>query len=108
MRNHEYEPSILTISEKEAQALIDKYHGSGILKLNRNGVPLPMEMIVDNDEVIGYVINNLNGKRAKTSGFKIHYSSTGTHIVPMYENQKQYWKERREHNGNDWLFRQKS
>lgn len=108
MKTHQYEPSILTISEEEAQKLVEKYHGTGILKVSQNGDIKPSEMIVDNDIEIGYAVNNQNGKKARTTGFKIHYSKNGTHIVPMYENQKKYWKERRERNGYDWLLRQKS
>ena len=66
------------------------------------------EMIVDNDKIIGYAVNNLNGQKVLTTGFKIHYSKSGTHIVPMYKNQTEYWKQRREQNGHDWLLRQKS
>lgn len=108
MQNHEYEPSMLTISEEEAQELINQYHGTGILKQNKNGNLLPSEIIIDNDKIIGYAVNNLNGKTVETTGFKIHYSEKGTHIVPVYENQKQYWKKGREENGHDWLLRQKS
>lgn len=108
MSNHEYPPSYLTINEEEIQNLIDKYHGYGILELNRNGEIIPVEKIVDNEKVIGYAVNNLTGEEVPTSGFKIHYSNEGTHIVPMYQNQTNYWKERRAQNGNDWLLRQKS
>lgn len=108
MSNHEYPPSYLTIDEEEIQNLIDKYHGYGILELNRNGEIIPVEKIVDNEKVIGYAVNNLTGEEVPTSGFKIHYSNEGTHIVPMYQNQTNYWKERRAQNGNDWLLRQKS
>lgn len=108
MKTHEYPPSYLTISSEEAQKLVDKYHGTGILKLDKNGNVMQSEKIVDNDIVIGYAVNNVTGEKVTTTGFKIHYSGKGTHIVPMYENQKQYWKERREKNGHDWLLRQKS
>ena len=108
MRNHEYPPSYLIIDEEEIQKLIDNYHGSGILELNRNGEIIPIEKIVDNEKAIGYAVNNLTGEEVLTSGFKIHYSNEGTHIVPMYQNQTNYWKERRAQNGNDWLLRQKS
>lgn len=108
MLTHEYQPSYLTISEEEVQELIEKYHGTGILKLDRKGNILPSEMIVENDTFIGYAVNNKNGEKVLTTGFKIHYSDKGAHIVPMYENQKQYWKERRDQNGYDWLLRQKS
>ena len=81
MKTHKYPPSIITITEEEAQNLIEKYHGTGILKLDRNGDLMQSEMIVDNDTVIGYAVNNQNGKMANTTGFKIHYSSDGTHIL---------------------------
>lgn len=108
VETHEYPPSYLTITESEAQDLIEKYHGTGILKLNKNGDVMPSEMIVDNDKIVGCAVNNRTGEEVQTTGFKIHYSDDGTHIVPMYENQKEYWKERRSRNGNDWLLRQKS
>lgn len=107
MKTHEYEPSIILLKDEEIQALVDKYHGTGILKLDKNGNVISSEMIVDNNMIIGYAVNNNNGQKVTTSGFKIHYSKDGTHIVPMYENQKEYWKKRREQNGNDWLLRQK-
>lgn len=107
MKTHEYEPSMLIITEEEAQKLIEKYHGTGILRLDKDGEIIPQEMIIDNDQIIGFAVNNRNGKRTEATGFKIHYSERGTHIVPMYENQKEYWKERRRENGHDWLLRQK-
>lgn len=108
MKTHEYPPSYLTISEEEAQKLVDEFHGSGILKLDKNGNVIPVEMIVDNNKVIGYAVNNLNGMQAETTGFKIHYSDKGTHIVPMYPSMTKYWKEVRDNNGHDWRYRQKS
>lgn len=108
MRNHEYEPSMLTISEEKAQELINKYHGTGVLKLNKDGLVISNEIIVDNDEIIGYVSNNENGITQPTTAFKILYSEKGTHMVPTYESQKAYWKERRERDGTNWLLRQKS
>ena len=37
-----------------------------------------------------FIISYKNDRH--TTGFKIHYSADGTHIVPMYENQKEYWE----------------
>ena len=65
-------------------------------------------LIVDNDIIVGYVTNNIDGKMQVTTAFKILYTDKGTHIVPTYESQKAYWKERREQDGTDWLLRQKS
>ncbi len=103
-----YPPSFLTITKEEMQELVDKYHGTGVLRLDKNKNIISSELILDNDKVIGTVVNNLNGEQAPTTGFKIHYSKEGTHIVPAYESQKTYWKEQREANGHDWLLRQKS
>ena len=107
MHTHSIEPSYLTISEEKAQELVNKFHGTGILKLNKNGEVIPNEIIIDNDEVVGVVVNNLTGAFQKTTAFKIQYGSEGTHIVPTYESQKQYYLERRGRNGYDWLLRQK-
>lgn len=108
MRTHKYEPSMLTISEEKVQELVNKYHGTGILKLNSSGKVIESEIIIDNDEIIGYASNNQNGITQPTTAFKIHYSKDGTHIVPTYESQKKYWSEKRNENGYDWLLRQKS
>ncbi|MBP3797833.1 MAG: hypothetical protein J6I46_08685 [Ruminococcus sp.] len=108
MQNHQYEPSILTIDNDKIQELVNRYHGTGILKYDKNGKIINSEIIIDNDEVVGYVSNNQNGMKQPTTAFKIQYGKNGTHIVPTYESQKQYWKERRNQNGYDWLLRQKS
>ena len=79
------------------------------MKLNQHGEVIPNEIIIDNDEIVGYVVNNQTGESQETSAFKIQYGKNGTHIVPTYESQKQYWKERRDQDdGHDWLLRQKS
>ncbi|MBR3629417.1 MAG: hypothetical protein IKN55_02980 [Oscillospiraceae bacterium] len=107
MQSHDIEPSYLTISEDKAQELVEKFHGTGILKLNQAGNVLPNEIIIDNDEVVGVVVNNLTGASQETTAFKIQYGTDGTHIVPTYESQKRYYIERRSQNGHDWLLRQK-
>ena len=107
MQSHQYEPSILTIDKDKIQELVNRYHGTGILKYDKNGKIIDSEIIIDNDEVVGYVSNNQNGATQPTTAFKIQYGKNGTHIVPTYESQKQYWKERRNQNGYDWLLRQK-
>lgn len=108
MQSHQYPPAYLTISTEEAQKLVEKYHGTGILKLDRKGNIIESELIIDNDEPIGIAVNNLNGATAETTCFKIHYSEEGTHIVPAYPSMKEYYKKAREENGHNWLYRQKS
>lgn len=107
MQSHDIEPSYLTISEEKAQELVEKFHGTGILKMNLKGELLPNEIIIDNDEVVGVVVNNLTGAFQETTAFKIQYGPNGTHIVPTYESQKRHYLERRSQNGHDWLLRQK-
>lgn len=78
--------SYLTISSEEAQKLVDKYAGQGQINFNRKGIWDKRE-IIDTDKKIGIVVSK-NGK-FDTNSFKIHYSKTGTHIVPYRKGGKQ-------------------
>jgi hypothetical protein len=80
-------PSYVTISVKEAQRLIDKYSGTGTIKLNNNGTE-SWETILNNDIIVGYVVNNTTGEETPTTVFKIHHKKTGTHLVPDYPSKK--------------------
>lgn len=73
--------SYLTISLEEAQVLVNKYSGTGIFELSRNGYIKDKELIIS-DQIIGVNINNRTGERTETNRFYIHYSKDGTHIVP--------------------------
>lgn len=73
--------SYLTVSKEEAQELINKYAGTGILELDRNGNFKNKELITCEKD-IGVNISNLTGKETITNKFYIHYSKNGTHIVP--------------------------
>lgn len=108
MESHEYEPSLLTIDSKQEQDLVDKYHGTGIWKLNKNGEIIPKELIIDHKSMIGIAIDNRNGNSADTQFFSIHYGKNGTHITPAYPSQGEYYLKERENNGSNWLYRQKS
>lgn len=77
--------SYLTISSEEAQELVNKYAGQGQINFNRKGVWDKRE-IIDTDKKIGIVVSK-NGK-FDTNSFKIHYSKTGTHIVPYRKGEK--------------------
>lgn len=73
--------SYLTISLEEAQELVNKYAGTGEIRLKQNGEWDNKEIIkVDND--IGVNINNKTNESSLTNKFKIHYSKKGVHIVP--------------------------
>jgi len=84
----QYGPSRLTISIDEAQELVNKYAGTGLIKIGPNGEWDRKETIITNDEVVGIAVNNLTGQEAKTTVFRIHYGNKGVHIVPDYPSKK--------------------
>lgn len=84
-----YPPSYLTISNEKVTKLVEEYAGKGINLYDSHGNWTHTEIVVTNNENIGFVINNLNGETQETSVFKIHYSKKGVHIVPDYMKKKQ-------------------
>lgn len=76
--------SYLTISKEEAQSLVNKYAGTGEVRITESKKWSKQE-IISTDKIIGVSVSKINGEH-KTNSFKIHYSKTGTHIVP-------FWKE---------------
>lgn len=72
--------SYLTISEEEAQKLVNQYAGTGELLRDKNNRWRQTEL-VDADRPIGISVGK-DGAETPTSRFIIHYSKTGTHIVP--------------------------
>lgn len=69
---------------KEAQALVEKYHGTGRAVLTRKGEWTNKEMILAED-VIGVNVELETGIETETRRFTIHYGKKGTHIVPAKE-----------------------
>lgn len=67
--------SILNISTDKAQELVKKYSGTG-KKIGTN------RERVDFQRVIGKYVDPNTGKSYSTTVGTIHYSNTGTHIVP--------------------------
>ncbi|WHX50545.1 polymorphic toxin type 50 domain-containing protein [Paenibacillus woosongensis] len=80
-------PSRLTITQDEAAELVKQYAGTGKALFGKNGWT-NKELIVTNDRVIGVAVDNLTGKEAETTVFKIHYGKKGVHIVPDYPSKK--------------------
>lgn len=72
--------SILTITEKDAQEIINKKSGTGIVKVTRNGVPKPQEDI-SCEKIIGKYYGG--GKYHETNKATIHYGKRVAHIVPI-------------------------
>jgi len=64
----------------DAQALVDKYHGTGHIPINEAGDWNKEVVIADRD--IGMNVDHETGIETLTNRFVIHYRKTGTHIVP--------------------------
>lgn len=76
--------SYLTISEKEAQEIINQKSGAGIVVLDKNGKWKNKELI-NCDSQIGIDVDSNTGEETSTDKGTIHYSKTGTHLVPRKE-----------------------
>ena len=76
------EPSIIN-PNIDAQLLVDKYRGTGHIDF-ANDSRYPIETITA-DSIIGKTWVISLQKYVDTRVFKIFYSSTGTHIVPVNE-----------------------
>ena len=64
-----------------AQALVDRYHGTGTLVLSKKQKWTNKE-VVETDSVIGCVVDPSSGEISGTNRITIHYSLTGTHVIP--------------------------
>ena len=76
--------SYLTISEKEAQEIINQKSGAGIVVLDKNGKWKNKELI-NCDSQLGIDVDSNTGEETSTDKGTIHYSKTGTHLVPRKE-----------------------
>jgi len=78
---HEYvEGRSYLLDDIDPQELIDKYHGTGHTPISRQGWGNKEIIVADYD--IGVDIDRNTKRETITSRFTIHYSNTGTHIVP--------------------------
>lgn len=84
----EFGPSRLTIDEETIKALVEKYHGTGILLKKKDGSWRGVERITVHPDTVGVAVNNLTGAEADTMVFTIRYSKDGYHIVPDYPSRK--------------------
>lgn len=79
--------SYFTITTSELENLIKSYAGSGYKHYSKNKQTGRYmwdnkEIIVENHKKIGYVVKE-DGTEIPTRYFKIHYSKTGVHLVPL-------------------------
>lgn len=79
-------PSRITISIDEAEELVRKHAGTGTMKTTRDGKWNGTEICAAN-KVVGFIVRK-DGTEVPTRLFKIHYSKTGTHIVPYAKDGK--------------------
>lgn len=84
----QYGPSRITVDEDSINALVQKYHGTGILLKSDDGSWRGIERITTHTDVIGIAVNNITGIEADTTTFTIRYSKYGFHIVPDYPSRK--------------------
>ena len=74
-------PSYLTITKEECQALVDRYAGTGQFKYDPKSTK--MQEIISQNKPIGTYIDPRTGEVVENAtDFRIHYSKTGSHIVP--------------------------
>jgi len=66
----------------DAQKLVNEYSGTGDIRLNRTNTAWINKEFIIADRDIGVNINNKTGVQTLTNRFTIHYSKTGTHVVP--------------------------
>jgi hypothetical protein len=70
-------PSIITA---DAKMLVEKYKGTGEIRIE--GLDYPQETVTTND-IIGKSWVKTMQKYVDTKSFKIVYSSTGVHVIPV-------------------------
>lgn len=76
--------SILTVTEKEAQNLVDRFSGTGIVEILKTGdSSVKIVEFCDSDTVVGKFYDR--NVYHETRRFEIYYSKRGTHIVPVME-----------------------
>lgn len=78
--NYKEGRSYLTITEQQAQELVNQYAGTGKIIRDRNGKYTGKERITTKEQI--GVCKDLEGNEVPTKSFMIHYSKDGVHIVP--------------------------
>lgn len=74
-------PSYLAITKEECQALVESYAGTGQFKYDPKSTK--MQEIISQNKPIGTYIDPRTGEVIENAtDFRIHYSKTGSHIVP--------------------------
>ena len=69
------------LDDVDAQELVDRYHGTGRPERAKSGMWTNKETIIA-DRNIGINVDPDTHVETITNRFTIHYSNTGTHVVP--------------------------
>ena len=72
--------SYLTITEDEIAEIIIKNTGTGYIHISNKNQQI--KEVIDCGKIVGVDVNNKTGEETKTSRATIHYSKSGTHLVP--------------------------
>ena len=78
-------PSYTILDNDELNALIIQKAGKGYLLVDKKGKWLNKE-VIDFDKTVGKVYTD--GRFIETKWGKVHYSKTGSHVVPKKEENK--------------------
>lgn len=79
--------SYITVDSEQLQKIVNSYAGTGKIQRDKHGVFANKE-IVTIDKKIGVSINPKTGEETPTNRAYIHYSNTGTHVVPTVRNEE--------------------
>ena len=74
-------PSHLAITKEECQALVERYAGTGQFKYDPKSTKMK-EIISQNKPIGTYIDPRIGEVIENATDFRIHYSKTGSHIVP--------------------------
>ena len=85
-KGRDKEPSRLTITKEEAERLIQTYSGTGKPRVYKNGDVSNIEY-AQAEHTVGKVFDDTSGKWIETRRFAIHHGKSGSHIVPVKENE---------------------
>lgn len=85
--NPEDKKSYLFGDLETAQELVNKYHGTGDIRLTRENKWANKEF-VEVEEDIGICYDIKTGEPIQTNRFAIHYGKKGTHVVPVKRSNK--------------------
>ncbi len=77
--------SYLLISEEQAQIIINQKSATGNVHISKNG---QIKEAIEVEDDIGVLVNKTTLAETKTNRATIHYSKTGTHLVPAKRRKK--------------------